>query len=119
MRMSSRCFPFAAQDSTSDSANTVHVVLIFTGFCARSAVSPSSSRGISSAKAAACRKRPVPAAHLSFMQKSITSPSGRTRIALVSCPPMSSTVFVPANMFAAPRAWQLISVTCASPKVTL
>ena len=69
-RMSSIFFPRASHDSTSDSANTVQVVLMATGFSPRSDVGPSSSSGISSAAAAAPRKRPVPAAHLSFMQKS-------------------------------------------------
>jgi hypothetical protein len=31
---------------------------------------------------------------------------------------MSTTVRVPGNMCTAPRPWQLISVTCALPKVT-
>ena len=61
----------------------------------------------------------MPAAHLSFMQKSTISPVGWTRMALVSWPPMSSTVRVRGNMWTAPRAWQLISVTWLLPKVTL
>ena len=60
----------------------------------------------------------MPAAHLSFMQKSTISPVGRTRIALVSCPPMSITVRVLGNMCTAPRPWQLISVTWVLPNVT-
>jgi len=40
----------------------------------------------------------VPAAHLSFMQKSRISPTGETRIAFVSWPPMSITVRVAGNM---------------------
>ena len=116
-RMSSIFLPRAIQERTSDSAKTVQVVVMGTGRSARSAVGPSSSSGISSAADAAPRKRPVPAAHLSFMQKSTTSPVGPTRMALVSCPPMSTTVRVPGNMCAAPRAWQLISVTWKLPKV--
>ena len=65
------------------------------------------------------KKRPVPAAHLSFIQKSVISPTAETRIALVSWPPMSTTVRVRGNMWTAPRPWQLISVTCVLPKVTL
>ncbi len=61
----------------------------------------------------------MPAAHLSFMQKSRISPSAETRIAFVSWPPMSTTVRVPGNMWTAPRPWQLISVTWVLPKVTL
>src|SRR5574341_1526450 len=115
----SSLLPFPSQDSTSDSANTVQVVLILTGRSPRSAVGPSSLKSSSSALAAAPRKRPVPAAHLSFMQKSTISPAGDTRIALVSCPPMSSTVRVPGHMCTAPRPWQLISVTWVLPNVTL
>jgi len=84
-----------------------------------SAVGPSWSRGMSSALEAAPRKRPVPAAHLSFIQKSRISPTGETLIAFVSCPPMSTTVRVPGNIWTAPRPWQLISVTCVLPNVTL
>lgn len=103
----------------SDSANTVQVVVMRTGFCDFRASGPSSPSGISSAYDAAPRKRPVPAAHLSFMVKSATCPSGLTAIAFVSWPPMSITVRVFGNSATAPRAWQLISVTCSSPKVTL
>ena len=74
---------------------------------------------MSSALEAAPRNRPVPAAHLSFMQKSMISPEGATRMALVSCPPMSTTVRVLGNICTAPRPWQLISVTWVLPKVTL
>ena len=61
----------------------------------------------------------MPAAHLSFMQKSTISPRADTLMALVSCPPMSTTVRVSGNMCTAPRPWQLISVTCVLPNVTL
>jgi hypothetical protein len=96
--MSSIFFPLPSQESTSDSAKTVHVVLIFTGRSPRKAVGPRSPSGMSRALDAAPRKRPVPAAHLSFMQKSRISPTRETRIALVSWPPMSTTVRVPGNM---------------------
>jgi hypothetical protein len=49
-----------------------------------SAVAPRSSSGMSRAAAAAPRNLPVPAAHLSFMQKSTISPLGLTLMALVS-----------------------------------
>src|SRR5581483_4467188 len=94
-KMSSIFFPLPSQERTSDSAKTVQVVLIRTGLSARNAVGPSWSRGMSSALDAAPRNLPVPAAHLSFMQKSTISPLARTRIALVSCPPISITVRVP------------------------
>jgi len=118
-RMSSTALPRASQESTSDSAKTVQVLLILTGRSPASAVGPSSSSARSSACAADWRKRPVPAAHLSFMQKSSTSPPAPTLIALVSWPPMSRTVRVAGNMWAAPRAWQAISVTWSSPNSTL
>jgi hypothetical protein len=102
-RMSSIFLPLPNHDSTSDSAKTVHVVLILTGLSPFKAVGPSSASGISRALEAAPRKRPVPAAHLSFMQKSTISPLLETRMALVSWPPMSTTVRVSGNMWTAPR----------------
>ena len=63
-----------------------------------------------------CRKRPVPAAHLSFIRKSCTEPSGAVLMTLLSCPPMSSTTPVPGKRWTAPRAWQVISVTTLSAK---
>src|SRR3990170_1097545 len=89
--------PRASHPRISDSAKTVQVVVIVTGSTAVSARGPSSPRGISSACEAAPRKRPVPAEHLSFMQKSSTCPTSPTRIAFVSCPPMSSTLLVWGN----------------------
>ena len=53
-------------------ANTVQVVVMRTGFCDLSASGPRSESDISSASEAAPRKRPVPAAHLSFIVKSPT-----------------------------------------------
>ena len=64
------------------SANTVQVVVILTGFVDFKASGPSSESGISSANDADPRKRPVPAAHLSFMAKSTTSPESPIRMAL-------------------------------------
>ena len=72
---------------------------------------PSWSTSTSSARAMASRKRPVPAAHLSFMANSTTAPSRSRRIALLSWPPMSTSTSVPGNMARMPRAWQVISVT--------
>ncbi len=107
--------PLASQPRISDSANTVHVVVIFTGFFAVWASGPRSPSGISRASEAAPRNRPVPAAHLSFMLKSMTWPSAPTLIAFVSWPPMSRTLLVFGNRWTAPRPWQEISVTWASP----
>ena len=110
--------PSASQPRISDSANTVQVVVILTGFFAVRASGPRSPSGSSSAWEAAPRKRPVPAEHLSFMQKSSTWPSPPTRIAFVSWPPTSRTLVVFGNRKTAPRAWQEISVTCVSPNST-
>ncbi len=52
----------------------------------------------------------MPAAHLSFMAKSTTSPAGPMRITLVSCPPMSTSRPGRPVRANAPRAWQVISV---------
>ena len=76
---------------TSDSAKTVHMLFIgwkgvFSGIAAKSwSEQPRCT-------AMFWRKRPVPAAHLSFMRKSVTLPSGPRVITFESCPPMSSTV---------------------------
>ena len=51
-----------------------------------------SSRESSRVRAIISRKRPVPAAHLSFMTKLVTLPSGAMAMTLLSCPPMSMTV---------------------------
>src|SRR3989304_2287890 len=103
----------------SDSTNTVQTDVSRTGFLARSEIGPISSSPIPVTSAAADGKRPVPAAHLSFMAKSMTEPSAPTLIALVSWPPMSITVRVRGKIECAPRAWQGISVIWASPKGTL
>ena len=89
--MFSRGSPRPIRLMTSLSANTVHMLLILVGSPerARSAICcwemPRRSAMIS-------KKRPVPAAHLSFMRKSVTLPSGPRVITFESCPPMSSTV---------------------------
>ena len=63
-----------------------------------------------------CRKRPVPAAHLSFIRKLTTFPSRSKAMTLLSCPPMSRIVRTPPGSPSrksrpAPTAWQEISVT--------
>ena len=76
-RMSSIFLPLPSHASTSDSAKDRAGRADPTGFWRvqrrRARDRPS---GMSSAAAAAPRKRPVPAAHLSFMQKSTISPEG-------------------------------------------
>ena len=62
------------------------------------------------------RKRPVPAAHLSFMMKFSIIPLSLREITLASCPPMSMMVRTSGKTQWAPRAWQLSSLTdTASP----
>src|SRR4030065_322491 len=80
---------------------------------------PISSRSISSVRAMTSRNRPVPAAHLSFIAKSATLPSGVKRMTLLSWPPMSSTVLALGNRWRAPRAWHVISVTAKSADAAL
>ena len=118
-RISSTVFRWARYDMMSDSTNTVQTEVSRTGVFARSDNGPISSSPTPVTSAAAERKRPVPAAHLSFIEKSTTEPSAPTLMALVSWPPMSMTVRVAGNSDWAPRPWQVISVICASPKVTL
>ena len=60
---------------------------------------------------------PVPAEHLSFMLNLTTLPFFST-MALVSCPPMSTTVQSLPNSRAAPFPWQVISVTVLAAKGT-
>ena len=52
---------------TSDSANTVQVLLMFTGWVLCSESGPSWLMGTFNTWAITSRKRPVPAAHLSFI----------------------------------------------------
>jgi hypothetical protein len=52
----------------------------------------------------------VPLAQRSFMAKFSAVPQPSTRIALLSCPPMSTTSRTPGHIAATPRAWQVISV---------
>ena len=82
----------AMSEMTSDSAKTEHMLAISRCFLLSSAAGPSSSRLISSERAIISRKRPVPAAHLSFIAKSVTSPVAFTWMALLSWPPMSRMV---------------------------
>src|SRR3990172_3217871 len=74
------------------STKTVQTEVSRTGTLAWSDRGPISSSPTPVTSAAAERKRPVPAAHLSFIEKSMTEPSGPTLMALVSFPPISMTV---------------------------
>jgi hypothetical protein len=111
---SSGC-PSATSPITSLSAKTVQVEETVTGRSARAATAATSSSGTWSRARITSRKRPVPAAHLSFIPKSITSPAGPIRIAFESCPPMSTRIPGVAASAKAPRAWQVISVSTVAP----
>ena len=116
--MSSGDAPEAMREITSDSANTVHIELTERDLREARERWPIRSRSISSVRAITSRNRPVPAAHLSFIAKSVTLPSGESRMTLLSCPPMSSTVAALGNRRRAPLAWQVISVTFRSAEGT-
>ena len=95
--MSAAGSPLARWEITSDSANTTHWLLTSSSLVDLSDSGPTSYIVRSSSVAAFSRKRPVPAAHLSFMRNFTTFPvCGSTWIALASCPPMSMMVRVPA-----------------------
>ena len=104
--------PRARSEMTSDSANTAHWLLTWAGCLDFSATAPSSRRSMPRIAAAFSKKRPVPAAHLSFITNSTTLPVvGSTLMAFESCPPMSMIVRAFGMSACAPIAWQLISVT--------
>ena len=63
-----------------------------------------------------CRKRPVPAAHLSFIRKSCTEPSGAVTDDLAVLPSDVEHNARSGKRWTAPRAWQVISVTTLSAK---
>ena len=102
----------------SDSANTVQVEVIRTASGADRAVGPKSSSDTPRRAAVCSRKRPVPAAHLSFIAKSMGAPFGPMRITLLSWPPMSTSVPAIPVSAKTPRAWQVISVTARSASGT-
>ena len=79
----------------------------------RRAICASSSCETPSLSAMTSRKRPVPAEHLSFMTKRFTAPP-TSSITLVSWPPTSTTRPSGPKRYAAPRPWQVISVTALS-----
>ena len=98
---------------TSLSANTVQVELISTVLVDWAPRVPRSSTFTSSTRAITSRKRPVPAAHLSFITKLVITPFSTCRI-FTSWPPMSMTVWTWGNRNVAPLAWQLSSLICVS-----
>lgn len=93
------------------SANTVHALKILVVTPAR-ASAESSSWLTPSRSAMTSRKRPVRAAHLSFIANLATRPP-RRRITFVSWPPTSTTVPSAPKSRAAPRPWHVIS--CLRP----
>ena len=84
--------PAERWEMTSDSANTVQRLLMGTTSSPCWASWEREAMGQSSTRAITSKKRPVPAAHLSFMTKFSTLPSCPRRMTLVSCPPTSTMV---------------------------
>ena len=58
----------------------------------------------------------MPAAHLSFITKLVTPPDSSRQMTLLSWPPMSTMARASGYRRWAPRAWQVISVTCPVAK---
>lgn len=106
----------AISEMTSDSAKTVHMLDMVSSLShvrPRRLISAMSS---SSVRAIISRKRPVPAAHLSFIMKPVTWPVSSRLMILLSCPPMSMIVRTAGFRKCAPRAWQVISVLVSVAK---
>ena len=101
----------ATSETTSLSAKTVHMLDMRTSPCQSRPRSQNSGSGSSSTRAMASMKRPVPAAHLSFMTKLATLPSASRLMTFESWPPMSMMARTSGLSQRAPRAWQVISVT--------
>ena len=102
--ISSIGFPSPTSDITSLSANTAHCAVIGITFLADSESFEKSSRLISKALAIDSKKRPVPAAHLSFMAKLRTVPSVSIAIPLTSCPPISMIALTEGSVTWTPMA---------------
>ena len=115
--MSSVSLFCAIKDTTSDSANTVHILEIVISSLYVSPASLIWSRFISIVLAIISKNRPVPAAHLSFITKFATAPFSSRRMTLLSCPPISMTVLTSGFKKCAPLAWHVISVILLSPSV--
>ena len=78
-----------------------------------------SGRLSSKERAMASKKRPVPAAHLSFMAKFFTVPSVSMLMPFTSWPPMSMMALTVGSVTCTPMAWQEISEMFSSAKGTL
>jgi hypothetical protein len=91
--ISRRLLPLAIRDVTSDSANTVHMLEILRSLSASSASLPNSSMSYPRVLAMISRNLPVPAAHRSFISNFFTLPFSNREMALLSCPPISKTVW--------------------------
>jgi len=94
----------AMSETTSDSAKTVHILEIVRSFFQARPVRTIMSISSSRVRAIISRKRPVPAAHLSFITKLTTLPSLSMRIILLSCPPISTIVRIVGSRKNAPFA---------------
>ena len=90
--ISSLLTPADKCEITSDSANTVHVLLILTGDFDVIEISPNIETSVSNTPAITSKNLPVPAAHLSFMTKLDKFPFLSNKSAFISCPPISITV---------------------------
>ncbi len=77
----------------SDSANTTQVEFSFGSLVDLEAIAERSETSQSKRIAVISKKRPVPAAHLSFITKSFTFPLSVRVMILESCPPISIIVF--------------------------
>ena len=109
--ISLRSAPFAIRDVTSDSANTVHMLLMVKSFLASSAARPNSSMENPRFFAIISMNLPVPAAQRSFISNFLTRPFLLRLMALLSCPPISSMVSASLKKACTPLAWAFISVT--------
>ena len=106
----------AMRDTTSDSAKTVHMLEMVSSCSQCRPMRAISSRLSSRVRAISSRNRPVPAAHLSFITKLVTPPDSSRQMTLLSWPPMSTMARASGYRRWAPRAWQVISVTCPVAK---
>jgi hypothetical protein len=103
-------------ETTSDSANTVHIELISAGDDDEPAAPTRSPIDSPSAVAITSMNRPVPAAHRSFISNLRTFPPSSSATAFVSWPPMSRIVRHPGSSRTAPRLAALISLTVSHPR---
>ena len=117
--ISSIGLPSPTSEITSDSAKTVHCAEMGITFFALSESLEKSPSDISNERAIASKKRPVPAAHLSFIAKFLTVPSVSIAMPLMSCPPMSMIAFTLGSVICTPIAWQEISEMFSSAVATL